>query len=876
MGPHSTIYGAEQGIKERVMKPIYLVVTETGELVRDVSSEIATLPMRNTLLEQMYPEITVASIQVPSDAVFSSVSRAQIEAALGRIVVDGVPLKLIGGSGSAKDGKFYAVDLKHWPVIAKRFQDWPEALMSYLGILLSECHYGIIQEQCRVLVVPDNELGTNDCRGWVSRQLFQKFVHLNQGGKWAIDLEWGRFYQFRMVFGSSNAKGSFKVMESDVASALRAEVVLPESSLKPATASKQFQGDVLIGIRDVSKHRRFNGSYILTAHAPVESIIHEILPMAKAQIEAVRHSVSNGDYWELLDLIGVCDDQEEMEPDQPNDAPGYTSVETQILNSILKADGSGQLVRFPAIQDRLQSLAARWAFRMCTAGGLTFPGFALADDGVLFLHNDKVCSASDWLPEEYAISDLPANGHGLVVRYPIRMVEDLLPFTTLPLERASSYLALRIGEEVPTAKLVDILLSQVRLTGTLVLNSQTAKLNGGDFDFDMICVVEGDKYPCWVGSRFNNPGRPAQTKNKAKKKNSPLWNLPQVALGCLGNQIGQITNLMTSAVSRGDQDSAYQLAEELQKALDRIKHGTEPDTEKLREMDAKVPLAPWIGLKRIKRISDLPLSFEVPECDRVGKIYNTLRSGIEEIFPQPLELHDFRGMFIGNELTQAMLEECRLVNQWFGTEVSKLFAEEGYLRQAKDTARTEYLLAKGSGDKQVKTEVWLKYQSAKARLAAFDDSLKTRWKSIFVCLAKWAEQKADNRPGWLQALSSVVCYQQRQDQEKKGRGSILLHTFQQEFVDAVCQQTGGRPVVVSLPELPDGELVIDNERACYSVNGHTFILFELTTEGDIILDGRRVKVVRPFDASGAAQVKNGKVFFAARQHPKVEVRSYVN
>jgi hypothetical protein len=514
-------------------------------------------------------------------------------------------------------------------------------------------------------------------------------------------------------------------MENDVAGALEAEVVLPESSLKPATATKQFEGDVLIGIRDVSKQRRFKGSYILTVHAPVESVIGEILPMAQAQVQAVRQSISNGDYLELLDLIGACDDQEEMEPDQENDAPGYTSVETQILNAILKADGSGQLVRFPAIQDRLQSLAARWAFRICTAGGLTFPGFALADDGVLFLHDDRICSASDWLPEEYAISNLPANGHGLVVRYPIRMMEDLLPFTTLPLERASLYLARRMGNEVPPARLVDTLLSQVRLSGTLVLNSQTARLNGGDFDFDMICVVEGDKYPCWVGSRFNNPGRQAQTKNKAKKKNSPLWNLLQVALGCLGNQIGQITNMMTSAVSRGDQDSAYQLAEELQKALDGIKHGTEPDIEKLREIESKVPLAPWIGLKRIKRISQLPMSFEVPESDRVGKIYNTLRKEIAEVFPQPLELHDFRGMFIGNELTQAMLNECRLVNQWFGTEVSKLFAEEGCLRQAKDKAKTEYLRAKASGDKQVRTEVWLKYQSAKARLAAFEDSVKT-------------------------------------------------------------------------------------------------------------------------------------------------------
>jgi hypothetical protein len=79
-----------------------------------------------------------------------------------------------------------------------------------------------------------------------------------------------------------------------------------------------------------------------------------------------------------------------------------------------------------------------------------------------------------------------------------------------------------------------------------------------------------------------------------------------------------------------------------------------------------------------------------------------------------------------------------------------------------------------------------------------------------------------------------------------------------------------------LPKLPDGELVIDNERACYSVNGHAYILFEITTDGDIVMDGRRVKVVRPFDGSGTAEVKDGQVFFAARQHPKVEVRQYIH
>jgi hypothetical protein len=38
----------------------------------------------------------------------------------------------------------------------------------------------------------------------------------------------GRFYQFRMAFAETQAKGAFKIMEDDVADALAADFVLPE------------------------------------------------------------------------------------------------------------------------------------------------------------------------------------------------------------------------------------------------------------------------------------------------------------------------------------------------------------------------------------------------------------------------------------------------------------------------------------------------------------------------------------------------------------------------------------------------------------------------------------------------------------------------
>ena len=46
---------------------------------------------------------------------------------------------LVGASASAKNGKYYAVDAAHAKAIAQRFRFWPEAAMTYFGILVSPC-----------------------------------------------------------------------------------------------------------------------------------------------------------------------------------------------------------------------------------------------------------------------------------------------------------------------------------------------------------------------------------------------------------------------------------------------------------------------------------------------------------------------------------------------------------------------------------------------------------------------------------------------------------------------------------------------------------------------------------------------------------------
>jgi hypothetical protein len=99
-----------------------------------------------------------------------------------------------------------------------------------------------------------------------------------------------------------------------------------------------------------------------------------------------------------------------------------------VVEAALKADSSGQLVKFPFINNQLQRILCRWAYKLCTAGGFRLPAFALADDGYLALHNGRVYSGSNWMPEGHAITSLGSR-RLLEVRYGLRAMRRRPGFT---------------------------------------------------------------------------------------------------------------------------------------------------------------------------------------------------------------------------------------------------------------------------------------------------------------------------------------------------------------------------------------------------------------------------------------------------------------
>ena len=853
-------------------------------------------PLENTLLSVLYPGIKVASVNVPAEPL-DDYEESQVENALARLDFKGVHYKLVGASGSAKKGKFYFVDQEHSRMIAERFQHWPQAAIVYFGILVSPCKVMMEAPDSRVLVVPDRKLGTNDCRGWIRRSLFQRlqekhddellslqFDRLRRerhgtvrdedldGQQRSIllhdakrEISWkrlpeGRFYQFRMAFGNTQAKGAFKIMEDDVSDALEADFVLPESAVKPGLKipavmysiigpGRRFAGNVSIGIREVSRQLEFESSYTLVEHAPEDSIQLEILPQAMKQVARLSEAVGQGRYEELLELLG-------RHPDKVSadllDQDG--SEEFRIVEGLLLADASGEIVRHPYVNNQLNKLLARWAFKTATGGGFRLPAFALMDDGYLFLKEGQMFSGSDWIPEHRAIVPL-ASKSGLCVRYPIRMVDDLLPFGNLSDDEILAELnkdLCRASCTLSDAEVRDLVARQLRLEGTYVLHSETAKKNGGDYDFDWICVVEQDRFPRFVEDRFARGLGAQQGKNKANKARDPWFNLEHVAMKARGNHIGSITDLMTSCRAAGRGDLAQQLAVELQNALDSLKWQVEPDLKSVAEVRQQIRQAPWLRYKNERRVSDLPLHVETEKTDRVGHLYNHVRKQIEDLLTNKAPIEAFKALVVGEDVTRQMLEDCRFINRAYAAMVGKIAERRELLKKQLEKAKAEWEAVRQSSDKELRRQKLFASNQAHGACRGDEERGKYEMKAVLALIRIWAQNKTEHRAAWLQALNRVVCAGER------STGSILFLAFPQELILKLAERTGGKAVRVHVPRLYEGFVRIDDQGRTFLVdplkNGgqkHTF-LFKYA-DGKILLDDDKSEQAQAETSEAAAE-----------------------
>src|SRR5579871_3016765 len=149
---------------------VMLDIQKNGSIVERIPSVGQDSTTANTLLGAMYPDVKVAIVSVPTETL-EDFEESAVARALTGIHHSGVHFKMVGASGSAKNGKYYFCDATHESLLSRRFEMWPEAAITYFGILVSTLKVVHKEADKVVFVVPDLKLGTNDCRGWIRRSL---------------------------------------------------------------------------------------------------------------------------------------------------------------------------------------------------------------------------------------------------------------------------------------------------------------------------------------------------------------------------------------------------------------------------------------------------------------------------------------------------------------------------------------------------------------------------------------------------------------------------------------------------------------------------------------------------------------------------------
>jgi hypothetical protein len=800
-----------------------LKIDATGEVTRKVPKLGRQDTLEGKLLSRLYPGIRVARVNVPSE--LTPYEQSVVEDRMAHLVFGGVEYKLVGASGSAKEGKFYFVNQAYALPIVERFQHWPEAAIVYFSILVSDCKLVTVEPSLTIVVVQDHVLGTNDCRGWIRESIYRK-----------LRIRSNRFCQFRLAFDAlqpKQAKGAFKAMSDRVADRLNVDVILPESSCKPSlkggtrflpqlgTSGRIFEGPAVLGIKQWSRASKSGSSYTLVEHASEEALQLEIMPRAIEEVRKVRKAWDEGDYKSLLALLGKSEEEASFDDSfDPEALEGETDPVSEgwdPAEAVLLADKSGNSIKIPYVANQLDRKLARWGYRTCTNAGFKLPSFALVDDGVLIEHEGKILAASDWIPQDTAVTSLTAE-LSLTIRYPIRMQEDLLPVHHLTNDELVPMLKRALGRsDLPDPIVAYILKQQLRMEGSYILHSETASKNGGDFDFDTVCAMPSDEFPKFVSGVIAYGNQYDQKKTKHEKAKSPWWNVCLVAMKARGNKIGSITDLKTSCLAAGRTDLAYRLVKQLQNALDSLKHKVQVDEQEISEIRKEVDPAPWLKYKRVRKVSDLPEFLEIAGTDKIGRLYNHVRKELgflrnketNELMDR-MAIEDFRGLFTGAKITRDMFEECQIVNSIYGDIASQIVQREEQLKLEYTNAQALWEAVRKSEDKEQRKSAVIARNKAQAAVWEHEQEAKDQFKSLHLFIHYWAQGKQDNRRGWAQAMNTIVS-------NGRGTGAVLFHAFPQEVVDVFAEQTGGESVPVRLPKTINGHVRFDDQQRAWLV-----------------------------------------------------------
>ena len=483
------------------------------------------------------------------------------------------------------------------------------------------------------------------------------------------------------------------------------EFIIPKSMIKGKGMPKNGKQYFILGIREVARELKFSSSWTLLQFFSQETI-ESTLPKLNEELDSLEGVLTIKE--KALAFLGSIIDEERFK-----------------LESYLHA---GLSPTHPYITNKLKKHLKKRYRDLALGSSVNLTGYmsAIAD-----IEGNTICC-----------KDKP-KGDYVLMRYPIRDKMSFVKVTNDP-------------ELVEGA-----------LYGSVYCSNDTILQLDGDFDGDLLAIIDENAFTKEVGSpSFTNGER--EDEGIKTRKNDSIKLLPFVSSEAvsIGNQVGYLTYLINAAILNGKNELIPILSKNLQLEVQSLKWSTNYDREAISEIADELEIVETFRECKFNKTAFVNHVPEVAEAYKDHPLfipYNVVKERFMSLdagddllsFRYDLPIYDY-------DITKYQSESASVVGLYNGW-ISDIL--ESYTN---------------SEDKN-------------------EDKLNDALNAPISFIEKWSDSKIDDRKDYACAIWAIV----HRRSYGIGIGSAAFHVFEDEMLELM----GKEPKVEAIPnEKPNGML----------------------------------------------------------------------
>ena len=536
------------------------------------------------------------------------------------------------------------------------------------------------------------------------------------------------------------------------------EFIIPKSMIKGKGMPKNGKQYFILGIREVARELKFSSSWTLLQFFSQETI-ESTLPRLNDELDKLEGVLTSKE--KALTFLGSVVDDERFKLESYLHA-GLSPTHPYITNKLKKH-----------LKKRYRDLA------LGSAVNLTGYMSAIAD-----IPDSVICC-----------KDKP-KGDYVLTRYPIRDKMSFVKVTNDP----------------------DLI--EGALYGSVYCSNETILQIDGDFDGDLLAIIDDPNFTGEVGSTDFLNGYERKDEGTKERKNDSLKLLPFVSSEAvsIGNKVGFITYLINAAILNGKDELIPILSKNLQLEVQSLKWSTNYDRQ---------------------AISEIADELEIVETFRECK-FN--RKAFVSFVPEVADAYENHPLFIPYNVVKERFMSLDAGNDLLSFRYDLPIYDYDITKHQSESASVVGLYNGWISD------ILESYTNSENK---DENKLNDALNAPISFIEKWSESKTEDRKEYACAMWSIV----HRRSNGIGIGSAAFHVFEDEMLELM----GKAPKTESIPnEKPNGMLkTLTAVGGYFAMDGHDNWTKLNTFRGKVKELGREVTIQvkqNPVD-------ENGKDFF---------------